>query len=930
MKYILIDTNCWLDFIRNNAEEKVLEKIEFWFNSELLTILVPNMLIQEWERQSALLIESMKKDHDSLISRSSRYAILALNAEYERVREKTRRITGIMRKGILFEPSGEVRSEVTLRFEKNKAPFHINKNSTADALIYLSAINHIEITGESTLFFLTKNAKDFGQPGNVKKELHTDLETENIKVEYFTDPFHMAHRVGEGLQVPEVSPDDANADFVKQFVLVDRTANENFTTILFDTLQKHHDELPFIPTHILSRLFPFKIIATGHSYTYFTGFTLSTNNKQLHDYFRSIAIRENNGLEFTDAELIKGTPEEKERVHEILIKLNRNLVYNINLVSINETCTIQLKEMIVCDCVRCQYNNLSFLLSYKCLSESNTVALGEKTKFGYMHFQFGNYSRALEFYFEAYKQAKSEKKVILSYICLQNCKRLKFHIDALYISKSPEVSSIGEKLDKIALKDEIIGASQESSFVQENIKWISEKGYINSAKSEILETVEKIRVHYNSQLSGGYSSNSNLILVMSKFAELETYLVSNSILIGDDDMRDVFDGVLQGLFMSYKFNKDQGQRMVYFDEFWLLKIVFYARPERLIRLYQEYFITNLSYKSEEIQGKKFAELVQKFMIEYQHVMKLIPSEIEHNGYTFQNKYRLIFSNILILLPILDLGEENLRLITTDVVNNLLGVQLFLKSDYIYLGRFIYKNGKYLSDESVNKFIHTTIENADLHELTIFEALRSIVIKKASLQICDPVMYQIILDAFFKECPKCKKIHANDILVNIYFMLNDQFKKDLVKRLCDKLTLEFSPDIFYSFCVHHVISYDTFFEKFVALCPRPASFKKIRQPFERGESRLSRLGEILNLAFKYDMNLEDNIFQQYKGLSDYYDWLLNMEKFDYAKFDPEWVLQYPTEYYLRRIFTNIQTKAALKKYLIKNNNPTLRQYFIEYT
>jgi hypothetical protein len=89
-------------------------------------------------------------------------------------------------------------------------------------------------------------------------------------------------------------------------------------------------------------------------------------------------------------------------------------------------------------------------------------------------------------------------------------------------------------------------------------------------------------------------------------------------------------------------------------------------------------------------------------------------------------------------------------------------------------------------------------------------------------------------------------------------------------------------------------------------------------------------EILNLAFKYDIDLRDEDHQKYKGFSLYYGWLLDMEAFNYKNFDPLWILEYQTVYYLRKIFRSKKVKDYLVPYLKKSKHERLSELFIEYT
>lgn len=67
----------------------------------------------------------------------------------------------------------------------------------------------------------------------------------------------------------------------------------------------------------------------------------------------------------------------------------------------------------------------------------------------------------------------------------------------------------------------------------------------------------------------------------------------------------------------------------------------------------------------------------------------------------------------------------------------------------------------------------------------------------------------------------------------------------------------------------------------------------------------------------------------KGISDYYDWLLDLEGFDYDKFNPIWINQYATTFFLKKIFSNSEVQKKVRGYLKNNHQPKLAYYYSQY-
>jgi hypothetical protein len=71
-------------------------------------------------------------------------------------------------------------------------------------------------------------------------------------------------------------------------------------------------------------------------------------------------------------------------------------------------------------------------------------------------------------------------------------------------------------------------------------------------------------------------------------------------------------------------------------------------------------------------------------------------------------------------------------------------------------------------------------------------------------------------------------------------------------------------------------------------------------FKDQRNRDNRLGAIINLCLKFNIDLTSDRFDHFKGFDPYYDWLMDMGNFDYSKFDPRWITEYTTTFYLREM------------------------------
>ena len=214
-KIIFLDTNNWIylsngfNVLSNDHDElhlKVFEQIEKRVDNGDLVFLVNEIVFQEWNRNK----ESTKQQVDKIRSKQSAYnaqlkAIKGFLGEMDReevdhvaekmnykFEEKIKRHEEqisrvedfLFNKTVKIEVTKTSKLEATELALSKKAPFIGDKrNSMADALILLSAVEHIcenEFVGNDTFsfqtdsYFVSSNKGDFSSPED-KEKIHDDL-----------------------------------------------------------------------------------------------------------------------------------------------------------------------------------------------------------------------------------------------------------------------------------------------------------------------------------------------------------------------------------------------------------------------------------------------------------------------------------------------------------------------------------------------------------------------------------------------------------------------------------------------------------------------------------------------------------------------------------------------------------------------------------
>jgi hypothetical protein len=89
----------------------------------------------------------------------------------------------------------------------------------------------------------------------------------------------------------------------------------------------------------------------------------------------------------------------------------------------------------------------------------------------------------------------------------------------------------------------------------------------------------------------------------------------------------------------------------------------------------------------------------------------------------------------------------------------------------------------------------------------------------------------------------------------------------------------------------------------------------------------RLDDLINICFKFKINTKAKRFDRFRRISEYYNWLLNMDKFNYDDFDFNWPNHYKTRFYYERMAGSPNLKKAIINFLRSNSHPELEETLI---
>ena len=193
---LIVDTCVWLDLARDHRHAAVIGALEELISAGEVELMVPEVLISEFERNKTRVIEETRRglqSHLRLVrdavnrfgdGRSKSETLSGLEEidhkiglGAEAVNNSIGRIEALLKSVPEIPTSDSVKRRVTERAILGTAPYHRNRNSVADAiLIEIYAEQLSACTGEEKEYaFVTHNTKDFSAMKGDRRKPHFDL-----------------------------------------------------------------------------------------------------------------------------------------------------------------------------------------------------------------------------------------------------------------------------------------------------------------------------------------------------------------------------------------------------------------------------------------------------------------------------------------------------------------------------------------------------------------------------------------------------------------------------------------------------------------------------------------------------------------------------------------------------------------------------------
>lgn len=702
-------------------------------------------------------------------------------------------------------------------------------------------------------------------------------------------------------------------------------SKEHILDQLYDYFSYKFKEINYLPINLLIRDFPFR--KEKSYYPHYSVFSLSTDNEKLIDFFETIKIKKDGQLIFTKNHLLSAIENYEEKTKTVLKKLTNNLVFNINDKTRSRQIDIFYRHEKKCNCVSCQFSRFEFSDAFKQLSITPSD-IDEQIKLAYTNYQIGNFLKSEILLSKISEESKRKKQKITQFLTQFNLLKLGRFIELNYWGDNKQ-DILVKRLKEINLENVF------KDFVTEDneslLGWIKNNSFYSDSLDKIQKLTSKIRDHFYSQLKGGWSSNNYVWELINEYSKIDAFLNHNHIMYdGFSEFIDLTDTFIEGVFASHAIKDPQNSRLVSFDDWMISKIIFYGNTNNITKHFGRYGIVELNYKQDSTGGYSFMELFENFMTDEVKTRSAFKKYCEENNRYFWNRYNTIFSNLITLASILNLNKKQVNKVAVEILSFLESETSILPQHIKYVRIFINRKGKQIKKATLNKYLLLIINNRKIQKEDFIEAVAGQIKKyhgNIHITIKDYAGFENLVN-------KEKLEHNQDAVIFLIYLfevisngkIRDKIKLNITKSLKDS----FNSNLYYLSVLYEVIYPDgDLFEKFIDTArpsPNKKSFKSVFSGIP--DNRITNLNMLLNLCYKYNIDLNNNSYDEFRGLSDYYDWLLNMRDFNYDLFNPKWANEYATKYYAKEMNKYPIIKKKVCEYLKTNKDPELERDYIE--
>ncbi len=670
-------------------------------------------------------------------------------------------------------------------------------------------------------------------------------------------------------------------------------------------------QLPVIPTNII-RSIPTMSGSYHKSYVYDS--TFKTDNE---DFFKLIGeIKLENGELKTTKDNLVENQEEKLKVIVDFFKLNT--IYHLEWNGKKHKERICVHDLFIfgdCNCERCNYDRLDFAEAKSILEDSSNGKDDlEKLREGYTYYLLGDLKKSINIFKELNNDSQKQNNPIIYTVTKYNLIHLKRFLKYNYFGSDKH--NIEKELDGVNFElDELFVSTYSPHFLDFFNQFKNDAYFHNSFRKvdNLLTEIQKIS--FQDKLGSRYT-NSKVSELRVDFLRALCFLEFNYVIFNSFHEYTVLaNKVLEGFISLYTLKNPASSNYEEFDMTIIVMWLFHADFKQSNHLLHKYQLKSLTV----VKDDKFYDKFKKYTNNLIKSSEYIKNSTTEKNYLFTDKIKHITSNMILILSRIDLNSKNINNLIKTLLDFIetMDSRSFLNDDAVYQ---LINFQKKIDKENVRRIISLLKKHNYIYS-SAFSSSVKFYSEKATKEEVKNFLIELLGTSDFSK-DELLNVDDNAQAIGIVIgNLDDLTKNNIKKVITEELKLNFKAEFFYIFTIYEVIDFDKgLFNEFLESVPDDT------KKDERAKSFIGdtwyynfRLGQVINLMYHFNMpfNKEIRNLSEKTNSKNYYDWLMNLEEYDYTNFDVYWILKFKTDSYFKAFKKSEKLKAVIEKLLKVN-------------
>ncbi|SDD66265.1 DUF4365 domain-containing protein [Pedobacter soli] len=691
---------------------------------------------------------------------------------------------------------------------------------------------------------------------------------------------------------------------------------------LFTLLEYLFEEVQYLPMHLLTQYYPFKISDAQSSF--YQQFKLYTDNDDLVKMLDTFKVQPDGKIVFTDSSYIQDVEDYEKKAKAVLVKFTQNHIYEIVSQKSRKEVSTRYFSHGNCNCVVCCYNRLEIPQTIEKLAEPKNKSLDDQMKIAYMHYELGNYLKAVQAFQKIGKQAFNKGKKTLFLITQFNLIKLGRLIKSNYYDY--ETMEHGKQLMEINL-DQAVYSARNRSHHRKLFNYIKDVRFYSDSAYEIQTAISKLRSEYQSFIGGGSFNTHSYDQLLNGFAQLSSFIGGNWIVydsFGEFSLQ--MEEFTEGIFIALALRETNSYVISEFNDYHIQRLIFDGQHKVTWRYFNKYHFKSIPYKGKD---GKFFGMISNLLANHHLVDDAYKAYSPEEGAFWRNPYPEVFNNCLCLAAMIEMNDKQVENITKAIMSCLSKADLPGTDAYAQVNSFFSSKRYQLSTNMLKELITFFLQKKDMYlekRLGVFTAelkTREQIIKLSALDRKQLFKYALEGDRDLLQ-------HFNT-LAFFHPVADKSLKKEIKKRITSQLHIKFDAYHYYYAAITDVLSFQEseFLDKFIAATyPDPDKFSFRNTFYGPQDNEYPLFDMFFNLCFKFGLHPSEITDRKMEGFGEYYDWLLDLHGFDYDNFKISWLGLYPTKFYLRAFAKPLILRKTIEGYLRNNRDLQVERLYFD--